>query len=368
MKKANPNKPDADGRTSLHHAVARRDAAAVKDLLEHGADYERNDHAGYPPTAAMFDESLSFGKWIDFKMKKGFKRVYDTFTEFLHHPKCKGSLTFVNQEQLYNGIIDRSLARVKSALTEGGVWNLDIRLADGTTPLHLAARLGEARIVKELLANKANPNARDKAGKTPHDVAVANGHVKVAALFGVKNKPAKPKRVVAKTSIGKLEDKIVAEVAAAVHEAYTLEDYTDPLDSILLVGDEVSCSTLYLNVPGLRDMARIDESDGYRVEGRFITEDDAFELQSKTGLDVMEGAWRLMYRVAARVEQETGAYCVYVDHSTTRINENLRARAKKLVDKPIEEFLGLSRASSDTGAKAPRRKSARSASRRSRSD
>jgi ankyrin repeat protein len=50
-----PDQTDAEGRTPLHHAVARRDVAAVTALLLGGSDYERNDNAGYPPTHAMFN-------------------------------------------------------------------------------------------------------------------------------------------------------------------------------------------------------------------------------------------------------------------------------------------------------------------------
>lgn len=346
-----PNRPDADGRTPLHHAVARRDAAAVKALLERGADYERNDNAGYPPTHAMFVESLSGGRWIELTLKKGYKPIYDVFVEFLHNPKCKGTLTFINQQMLYNGIVERSLARVKDALTEGGVWNLDIRLADGTTPLHLAAKLGEARIVQELLANEANPVARDHAGHTPRDLAVANGHATVAALLdGSPTRAPKRKRTrpAAKTAIGKLEDTIVSEVVDAINSVYALEAYATPLDSILLLGDEVTCSAVFLNVPGLRDMELIVASGGRRVEGRFISEDDAMELETRSGLDIRYGARLLMYRVAARLEHDrdlwtvptTGAiYAVHVDHSMNDINAEWRHLAKDLVAKPIETYL-----------------------------
>lgn len=51
---------------------------------------------------------------------------------------------------------------------------------DGTSPLHIAARIGDERIVTLLLeTRRANLNARDYSGATPMHWAAANGHPKV---------------------------------------------------------------------------------------------------------------------------------------------------------------------------------------------
>jgi ankyrin repeat protein len=53
----------------------------------------------------------------------------------------------------------------------------------GLTALHLAALHGLGRIVERLLREGADPGARDRLGRTPHDLALIRGFVDIAALF-----------------------------------------------------------------------------------------------------------------------------------------------------------------------------------------
>ena len=63
----------------------------------------------------------------------------------------------------------------------------------GLTALHLAALHGLGRIVERLLREGANPAARDRLGRTPHDLALIRGFVDIAALFqSVRQAEAKP--------------------------------------------------------------------------------------------------------------------------------------------------------------------------------
>lgn len=55
--------------------------------------------------------------------------------------------------------------------------------AAGSTPLHFAAANGHAHIVSLLLSHGANPDATEKHGLTPEDLAREAGHVNVVTVF-----------------------------------------------------------------------------------------------------------------------------------------------------------------------------------------
>jgi len=59
--------------------------------------------------------------------------------------------------------------------TLGGV-NFIAADADGDTPLHDAAQFGHAKVVAALLKAGADKTIKNKEGKLPSDLAVANGH------------------------------------------------------------------------------------------------------------------------------------------------------------------------------------------------
>ncbi|GAB3731586.1 ankyrin repeat domain-containing protein [Silanimonas algicola] len=76
---------------------------------------------------------------------------------------------------------DVLLAALDRLLSEGvSLAHVEHR---GLTALHLAALHGLGRVVERLLREGANPAARDRLGRTPHDLALIRGFVDIAALF-----------------------------------------------------------------------------------------------------------------------------------------------------------------------------------------
>ena len=61
---------------------------------------------------------------------------------------------------------------VAELLIERGA-DVEARAADGHTPLHMAAREGDAQMVQCLLEARANPNSTNNAGQTAVDLALA---------------------------------------------------------------------------------------------------------------------------------------------------------------------------------------------------
>lgn len=61
--------------------------------------------------------------------------------------------------------------------------NTSLRMADGQTPLHIAAALGHISIAKYLVANGASVTAQDISGSTPLHSAVRSGNTEIAAIL-----------------------------------------------------------------------------------------------------------------------------------------------------------------------------------------
>ena len=64
--------------------------------------------------------------------------------------------------------------RIKALIAQGA--NPDTRALDGSTPLHTAARHGQSGAVAELLLADVDPNARNDDGTTPLHLAASAGH------------------------------------------------------------------------------------------------------------------------------------------------------------------------------------------------
>lgn len=79
----------------------------------------------------------------------------------------------------------RGHLRVVNFLLKSGV-SIHSRTTNGWTPLHHAARFGHASVANVLVRSGANPRipARDAGQKTPIDIAVDKGDLRMARIMG----------------------------------------------------------------------------------------------------------------------------------------------------------------------------------------
>lgn len=66
---------------------------------------------------------------------------------------------------------------------EASGWKLDITDKEGNTALHMSGWFGSLKVVQYLMEAKLNPYKKNKAGLTPLDFAVREGHHEIERLL-----------------------------------------------------------------------------------------------------------------------------------------------------------------------------------------
>jgi ankyrin repeat protein len=115
----------------------------------------------------------------------------DTRGNFIFNEVCDGDVWITAQ-----GMSDEAFGHVFMSSAVGsesifhvGEKNIVIKVVDRdfasfeTTPLHKAARDGDTNLVKVLITNHADLNAKEKDGRTPLHWAALNGHLEVVNLL-----------------------------------------------------------------------------------------------------------------------------------------------------------------------------------------
>jgi len=192
------NAADARGRTALMAAAAAGDAALVRRLIALGAHvHQRNrgggtalmlaaQHGREAAAAALLDAGAS----VDAQGAKGWTALHvavlkgraDTAALLL----ARGADPNVRDMHGWTPLM-RAVAgereRTAQVLLDAVGTDVDARSDDGLSALHVAASLGRSALARALLARGADPRSRDALGRTPLEVAEAQGHGEVAALL-----------------------------------------------------------------------------------------------------------------------------------------------------------------------------------------
>jgi ankyrin repeat protein len=160
---ADVNAKDDLGLTPLHYAAYGRNARVIQVLLNSGADPLALDAYCRTPL-----DLLGFGRNPE---RLGFLLKSTLASAFRSKP----------ERELFKAAAEGDPRKVREALARGA--NPNTWTGTGATPLHYAAFLGHAGVVKALLEGGAHVDPRDRDGRTPLHYAVAGGHVEVVNVL-----------------------------------------------------------------------------------------------------------------------------------------------------------------------------------------
>ena len=158
----NAHLADGAGKTLLMMAVENKQIDVVKLLLKHGSDPNVLTKAGYSSMAS----AVSVGSLPLVKILQASGGMYAAPDE---------------HTVLHSAVAQDQVQRIKLLLAAGvHVNNQDYQ---GSTALHVAARMGSNRIIRTLLESGCEDNIHDKDGRLAEDIARIAGNPGSMKLF-----------------------------------------------------------------------------------------------------------------------------------------------------------------------------------------
>lgn len=149
-----------------------------------------------------------------------------------------------NGDRFHKAAARGNVKYVQDCLTAGIA--VDVQEGNGWTALHAAARQGQIAVIDTLLRYNANPNIRDKTGRTPLDQATL---AKQQKAIDILSQQVPPSPIAGGGSEAALNDPSVlkaARFAAAALARYRPDSMTSPyLHSVVKAGKQVVAGTNY---------------------------------------------------------------------------------------------------------------------------
>jgi len=157
------------------------------------------------PAIVVDGEKVSEGKYLS----------KDEIREILGLP-VKIEESIIDDEKLMRASEKGDAETVEILLKQGA--NPNYRNKDGRTPLHFAAYNGRADVAELLIRHGADVNARDNDGRTPLRIAAYNGHVDVVKLLLERGADLNAKNSENKTPLDVARERGQSDVARVIEE------------------------------------------------------------------------------------------------------------------------------------------------------
>ena len=180
---------DERGLTALHEAAERGDTAMVDFLLQHGAPVDVVDHAGFTPLQLALGAEHLEVVWrlfsagaaptLEAAVVVGDVRSLQALLAAGADMDARGAGGYagLHWAAAINGYLAAGIL-----LKHGADPNLPTEW-DRESPLHIAARNGNADVGRLLIDGGANVDAIDTGGHTPLDLALSRKHDRMAHLL-----------------------------------------------------------------------------------------------------------------------------------------------------------------------------------------
>lgn len=171
---ANVNAVDNDGYTALSMACLNERPRSVHLLLEHRADVNHEDRYGWTVLEYAIMHSSSDNLAIIRDIIQHHANVNHRRHDNEGTPLMMASSGYGKSGDIYLNII-------KALIIDGA--NVNAKTKQGGTALMGAASHGNEKIVRLLLANHADPNVQNKSGKTALMYATQKKYVSIVKLL-----------------------------------------------------------------------------------------------------------------------------------------------------------------------------------------